>query len=127
MSRAITRGKTIRTCRTSRAPTRAPSSIAATEISRRATLAPVAPASGPSAATPVIVSVSTVVVRSGTASLRAVPFCTPMAAASTTISAYRRPVGTGGAVSAAMITVAASRTAWTPAATPSSRSRLPVS
>ena len=55
----------------------------------------------------------------GTASLRAVPFCTPMAAASTTMSAYRRPVGTGGAVSAAMITAAASRTAWTPAATPS--------
>ena len=72
---------------TSRAPTRAPRNIAATEISRRATRAPVAPASGPSAATPVMVSVSTVVVRSGTASLRAVAFCAPMVSDKLTISA----------------------------------------
>src|ERR1035438_6091841 len=97
MSRAITRGKTIWTWITSRAPIRAPSSIAATEISRRVACAPVAPATGLSAATPVMVSVSTVVVRSGTASLRAVAFCTPMAAASTTIRAYRRPDASGWA------------------------------
>src|ERR1035437_5559692 len=118
MSRAITRGQTIWTWITSRAPSRAPSSIAATEIRRRAAWAPVAPATGLSAATPVMVSVST-----GTASLRAVAFCAPIAAESTTIRAYRRPAGTGGAVSAAMITAAPSRTAWIAAVTPSSRSR----
>ena len=72
---------------TSTAPTSAPANMAATEIRRRASLAPVAAANGPSAAIPVMVSVSTVVVRSGTASLRAVAFCAPMVAASTTISA----------------------------------------
>jgi len=39
-----------------------------------------------SAAIPVIVKVSTVVVRSGTASLRAVAFCTPIATDTATIS-----------------------------------------
>ena len=54
------------------------------EIRRRVTLL-----GSRSAAMPVIVSVSTVVVRSGTASLRAVAFCMPIAAASSTMSGYR--------------------------------------
>ena len=72
---------------TSRAPASAPRNIAATEIRRRAAWAPVAPAIGLSAAMPVMVSVSTVVVRSGTASLRAVAFCAPVASESATIRA----------------------------------------
>ena len=61
--------------------------MAATEISLRAAWVPAAPASGLSAAMPVMVRVSTVVVRSGTASLRAVAFCAPMVSESATISA----------------------------------------
>jgi hypothetical protein len=59
--------------------------MATTETSRRPDFAPLPLTRPLSAAMPVIVSVSTVVVRSGTARRRAVAFCTPMDAASTTI------------------------------------------
>ena len=64
-------GAGLSTFKTSAPPINAPSSIAATESARRASLEPCPPASAESAATPVKVMVSTVVVRSGTASFLA--------------------------------------------------------
>ena len=58
--------------RTSTAPSAAPSKIATTAAIRRAQLGLLPPASVESAARPVIVSVSTVVVRSGTFNWRIV-------------------------------------------------------
>jgi hypothetical protein len=69
------------------APAAAPASMAATEPSRRCGLAPGPPASALSAVSPVRVSVSTVVVRSGAPRWRTVLFCTPRAAARTAIVA----------------------------------------
>jgi hypothetical protein len=58
-------------------------------MKRRPALVPFPPAMELCAAMPVIVTVSTVVVRSGTASFRAAPFWTPMATAGTRINPYR--------------------------------------
>ena len=69
----------------SAAPTSAPPNIDTTVSPRRPTRAPVPPAMGPSAEMPVIVMVSTVVVRSGTASFRAAAFWIPMEMPSVTI------------------------------------------
>src|ERR1022692_2929710 len=63
------------------APAAAPASMAATEPSRRRGFAPGLPASALSTVTPVRVSVSTMVVRSGAPRWRTVLFCTPRAAA----------------------------------------------
>ena len=60
--------------------------LAAIEMRRREGCPPVPPASRESAAIPVSVSVSTVVVRSGTASRRAIAFWTPIASASGAIN-----------------------------------------
>jgi len=57
---------------TNAAPMKAPASVAKTAMKRRPNRDPSPPAIALSAAMPVLVKVSTVVVRSGTASLRAV-------------------------------------------------------
>jgi hypothetical protein len=75
------------TCRTSHAPRAPPPSMRATASRRRARVTwPRCPDRG-SAPIPVSVMVSTVVVRSGTASVRAAEFCTPIATASSSASA----------------------------------------
>jgi hypothetical protein len=71
------------------APAAAPASMAATEPSRRCGRDPGPRASALSAVSPVRVSVSTVVVRSGAPRWRTVLFCTPSAAASTAMVANR--------------------------------------
>src|ERR1022692_4336573 len=76
-------------CRYSAAPANAPMSIAVTAAVRRAAPLFVPPARPESAARPVRVMVSTVVVMSGTAIRRTVAFRTPIANASTPITVYR--------------------------------------
>src|SRR5439155_18003862 len=71
----------------SRAPASAPVSIASTAAALRIEPFPEPPNSGASAARPVSVIVSTVVVRSGTAILRTVALRTPIASASSAINA----------------------------------------
>lgn len=66
---------------TSSAPTPAPKNISRTDTSRLCQRGLVPPASAESAASPVIVSVSTVVVKSGTPIFRTVAFLTPIAKA----------------------------------------------
>ena len=83
---AMMSGMAISPWSTSAAPITAPTSITTTAIRRRPARDPAPPASALSAANPVMVRVSTVVVRSGTASLRAPAFWIPIATASTTIS-----------------------------------------
>ena len=61
--------------------------MAATATRRRPDLDPFPPPSALSAPIPVTVMVKTVVVRSGTASLRMLAFCTPVARLRMTISA----------------------------------------
>src|SRR5207253_5560157 len=78
---------------TSQAPAAAPANMIATEATRRDQRGPSPPAAGESAASPVIVIVSTVVVRSGTASLRTTALRMPMAKPVKPITAYSR-VGT---------------------------------
>jgi hypothetical protein len=85
----------------------APASMAATATSRRPGLAALPPATAPSAAMPVIVIVSTVVVRSGTAGVPAAAFWIPIETARTTISGYRYAAMTGLPLSAARTTGAA--------------------
>ena len=80
-------GAGLSTFKTSTPPINAPSSIAAMESPRRPSFEPCPPASAASAATPVKVMVSTVVVRSGMASFLAVAFWTPIATAKRTITA----------------------------------------
>ena len=67
----------------------APASMVTTGMSLPPAFEPGPPARALSAAMPVMVSVRTVVVRSGTAILRAAAFWIPIAVASATISAYR--------------------------------------
>lgn len=67
------------------APIAAPKNIDTVAIVRRPGRGFAPPASAESAAKPVSVRVSTVVVRSGTASRRAVAFCSPMAIESATM------------------------------------------
>ena len=76
---------TVWECTMNSAPTTAPRNMATTVRPRRPALAPVRPAMGPSAEIPVMVIVSTVVVRSGTASFRAAAFWIPMEMPRTTI------------------------------------------
>ena len=87
MARAKISGTATCTCRIRTAPTSAPMNMAATEIRRRPDFDPFPPPSALSAAIPVTVRVSTVVVRSGTANRRTLAFCTPMARARNTMSA----------------------------------------
>ena len=103
----------------SSAPINAPTSIAPTARMRRPIREPAPPASAESAAIPVSVIVSTVVVSSATASLRAVEFWMPMARASTAIRTKR-------VTSAAARTVAVRTKANCTASAPrSSSSRRP--
>jgi hypothetical protein len=82
---AMASGQTNWLCTTNAAPISAPTSMAVTDIRRRPARDPAPPATPLSAAMPVMVRVSTVVVRSGTASARAAAFCAPIEAASSTI------------------------------------------
>src|SRR5437879_3620215 len=70
------------------APASAPPNIAMIDSARRPLRAPLPPASDESAARPVTVNVSTVVVRSGTASFRTTALRSPIANAAHTITAY---------------------------------------
>ena len=72
-----------------RAPIAAPKNIDTVAIIRRPRRGFVPQARPESAAKPVSVRVSTVVVRSGTASRRAVAFCRPMAIESVAMITYR--------------------------------------
>ncbi len=90
MTRAMARGTTICTWRTSRAPSSAPTNMAATARRRRPDLEPVPPPMTLSAPIPVTVIVNTVVVKSGTANFRILAFWTPVARLRTTMSAYRK-------------------------------------
>jgi hypothetical protein len=72
------------------APAAAPASIASIEPSRRWGRAPGPDARALSAASPVRVSVSTVVVRSAAAMRRTVAFCRPKLAASAAVVAIAR-------------------------------------
>ena len=95
-----------------RAGQRGPTNIAVTARSRRPAADPAPPAIALSAAMPVMVSVSTVVVRSGTASLRAVAFWIPIEMPRSTINTYRYPPSTGSPLAAAATTDAPSRSVW---------------
>jgi hypothetical protein len=89
--------------------------------------APEPPASCESAALPVGVSVRTVVVRSGTASLPAVAFWTPIARASRMISTYRLSEPTWFPAVAATRIALVKRRSWMPVAARSwCRRRLPT-
>jgi hypothetical protein len=83
--------------RNNNAPTNAPAAINPTAATRRPARGLRPPASQESAASPVKVRVSTVVVTSGTARRRTVAFCNPNPAASRPITTYRRapPPSTG--------------------------------
>ena len=73
-------------CRSITVPSAAPATMQATEADRRAQPGPLPPASLDSEARPVRVRVSTVVVRSGTASFRTVALRMPMATPVRTIT-----------------------------------------
>ncbi len=96
--------------RVRRPPASAPANIAATAAMRRRLADPGPPAKWASAARAVSVSVSTVVVRSGTAMRRATAFWPPSATASSTITAYRCAPATGSPAPSAATNAAASRT-----------------
>jgi hypothetical protein len=72
-----------------RLPTAAPENISSTEAMRLRHRGLVPPAKNESAANPVIVRVKTVVVRSGTPSMRVVAFLNPMARAVSPITPKR--------------------------------------
>src|SRR5216684_3822150 len=77
-------------CLSSRAPTNAPAHIRRMEIARLCHRGLLPPAKEESAASPVIVSVKTVVVKSGRAIFRTVAFLRPIAKAVSTMTAYKR-------------------------------------
>lgn len=121
-ARASPRARTRWTCSRSWAPMKAPRNMASTDRIRRPGRGAVPPAGAESAASPVRVSVSTVVVRSGTPSRRATAFCRPMASPRNTTSVYSTPVVTLPSPIAAAATATATRTACTAVAV---FSRLP--
>jgi hypothetical protein len=86
--------------------------MVAAAANRPPAFGPSLPARVLSAAIPVMVRVSTVVMRSGTAILRAAAFWIPVAAPSPTISAYRKPPPGGLPLNAARMTEAARNSAW---------------
>src|SRR5207244_4542722 len=71
-------------------PMNAPANIRRTEIARLCHRGSLPPAKEESAASPVIVSVKTVVVKSGRAIFRTVAFLRPIAKAVSTMTAYKR-------------------------------------
>src|SRR6266446_1770843 len=77
-------------CLSSRAPTNAPANIRRMEIARLCHRGLLPPAKEESAANPVIVSVKTVVVKSGWAIFRTVAFLSPIARPVRTMTAYKR-------------------------------------
>src|SRR5450755_31669 len=89
-ARVNTRTALTPTWNISKAPIVAPRNMVMVATNRRAGWEFLPPASDESAAIPVSVNVSTVVVRSGTPRRRAVAFCNPIASASSTMSAYEK-------------------------------------
>ena len=85
-TKAMTRTRVLEGWTTRRAPSSAPTNMARTLTRRRPDLEPGPPTSRASAKMAVVVNVSTVVVRSGTATFRTVAFCSPMEPASRKIS-----------------------------------------
>src|SRR5438270_9366185 len=79
-----------RECLSSRAPAKAPPNIKRMDNTRRCHRGLLPPAKEESAASPVIVSVKTVVVKSGIAIFRTVEFLRPIARAVRTMTAYER-------------------------------------
>ncbi len=89
MNKIVTQRESARTseCLNNKAPEAAPANMAATDPIRRCQRGLLPPANEESAAKPESVNVKTVMVRSGTASLRTVAFLTPIASAVRTIKA----------------------------------------